>query len=335
MNNNILALGRWLRSTLQAILNSKNKKKEYGLGLPKAALFIILLMLLMPGTKAFAAAVSCGTESAGNGSGYASSGTGQFRDSIFWLDWSCGANTQFNAGDVVTKSWDVGSGIIITATLSNISNGALLPYNSGDWWGDTLNKLYGGVNPIGLGNVSVTDSSGIDFDVIFSATLNGNPIPADIVVAEAEDTGNADENASWTTDGSQWRPIEASGTLDVQFSNANRTIFMSELPNAGGGSLLALTEDVTTLNVNLQSQIGRDALAFGVFIPFDYGDAAGMPDASHYNGVTATGGGSALGTDAYCFADYGNSTVHQCTLSWFDTTRPGCRYARNHHSQWR
>ncbi|CAA6824106.1 MAG: Unknown protein [uncultured Thiotrichaceae bacterium] len=290
MNNNILALGRWLRSTLQAILNSKTKKKEYGLGLPKAALFIILLMLLMPGTKAFAAAVSCGTESAGNGSGYASSGTGQFRDSIFWLDWSCGANTQFNAGDVVTKSWDVGSGIIITATLSNISNGDLLPYNSGDWWGDTLNKLYGGVNPIGLGNVSVTDSSGIDFDVTFSATLNGSPIPADIVVAEAEDTGNADENASWTTDGSQWRPIEASGTLDVQFSNANRTIFMSELPNAGGGSLLALTEDVTTLNVNLQSQIGRDALAFGVFIPFDYGDAAGMPDASHYNGATATGG---------------------------------------------
>ena len=132
--------------------------------------------------------INCPDGSTATGSGYASSGSGLYKDDIFWLDWTCGGTTQFNPGDEVRKSWTGPSGITISATVSNIT-AAITPYNTGVWFGDTLNQLYGGPNPIGLANLNAGEDP--SFDISFSMALNGVPIEADIVTAEAEDTADA------------------------------------------------------------------------------------------------------------------------------------------------
>lgn len=232
--------------------------------------------------------VNCPTEAAGSGSGYATSGTGLYKNDIFWLDWSCGAVTQFNPGDTVNKSWTLSNGLQINAQISNIT-AAIAPYNSGDWGGDTLDNLYSGVNPIGL--VNVTDSQDPTYTVSFSASLNGVSIPADIVTAEAEDSGHVNESATWITDGSAWQPIEAFGALSAQFTNAGKTLFMNNDPDAGGGTLLAFSRDVSSIAVDMKAG-GKEALAFGVFSSFDYGDIkAGYPASQgHYMRKLASGG---------------------------------------------
>lgn len=232
--------------------------------------------------------VNCPTEATGSGSGYASSGTGLYKNDIFWLDWSCGVVTQFNPGDTVNKSWTLGNGLQINAQISSIT-AAMAPYNSGDWGGDVLDNLYSGVNPIGLVNVNQGEDP--SYTVSFTASLNGVSIPADVVAAEAEDTGGTNESATWTTDGEAWQPIDATGTLSVQFSNAGKTVFMNNDPDSGGGSLLAFSRGVSNISVNMQAG-GKEALAFGVFSSFDYGDiASGYPASQgHYMRKSASGG---------------------------------------------
>ena len=231
--------------------------------------------------------VNCPTGTPATGSGYATSGTGAYQDDIYWLDWSCGATTQFNPGDTVNKSWTLPSGLQIDAQLTNLTS-AIAPYTTGNWGGDVLDNLYSGVNPIGLRNV--TDGQDPTYDISFTTTLNGTPLPSNVVVAEAEDTGGA-ESATWITDGDPWEPIEATGQLDVSFSNGGRTAFMSNVADNGGGILLALTEDVSTISVDMQAG-GIEAFAFGVFAPFDFGDvASGYPATNgHYIRPDASGG---------------------------------------------
>jgi Surface adhesin CshA non-repetitive domain 2/GEVED domain len=236
-------------------------------------------------------AITCPVGSTASGSGYATGGIGQYitRNAIYWLDWSCGATTQFNPGDTVTKTWTAPNGISVTATVSNITK-TLHPYNTGSWGGDKLDDLYTGVNPIGLRNLNASEDP--SYKITFSMTLNGVPIPSDIVTAEAEDTGWSNESATWTTDGDPWQPLEAApnSSLKTTFSNGGKTIYMDDNPDGGGGVLVALTENVSNITVNMNAG-GNEAIAFGIMIPFDYGDApATYGSASHYTRRHASGG---------------------------------------------
>ncbi len=229
--------------------------------------------------------VSCPAGSASDG--FATGGSGAYRDEIYWLDWSCGGTTRFDPGDEVTKSWDAGKGLVITATLDNIT-APIRPYDTGDWGGDTLDDLYSGINPIGLANA--TAGTDPQFDVSFAATLNGVPIDADIVVADAEDSSAAEEWLEWTSDGAGFQPIEATGVLEAAFSGGARTLRIEEPGNIGGGTLLALTEAVSTISVDMGAG-GISATGFGVFLPFDHADADGFAAMSgHYLSVSASGG---------------------------------------------
>ncbi len=232
--------------------------------------------------------INCGTETPGSGSGYATGGTGLYRNSIFWLDWSCGAVTQFTPGALVSKSWDLGNGVIVSATISNLT-AAVSPYNTGSWGGDTLDDLYSGLNPLGLSNT--VPSVDPDYDISFSMTLNGNTLPMHIVTAEAEDTGAWNESLTWTTDGDSWRIIDREGSfLDVRFSNAGKTLYMDDQPNGNRGGIVALSDNVSSLHVSMQAG-GTQALAFGVFSPFDHGDAQGFSaEGGHFMRPTGTGG---------------------------------------------
>lgn len=225
---------------------------------------------------------NCGTGSSATGSGYASSGTGAFKDSIWWFDWSCGG-AMFSFGDVVNKSWSLPGGIVVTAQITNISQ-TIRPYNTGEWAGDELVRLYGGLNPIGLANeVAAEDPS---FTITWSASVGGQPIPVDLILADAEDLGGT-EITQATTNGTKWEPIEYSGEVYAAFTLDGDRIIESEPPNFGPGTLLVLSEGVTSTGVQLISE-GRSAIGFGFLLPMDTGDApASYGSSGHYARHTA------------------------------------------------
>jgi uncharacterized repeat protein (TIGR01451 family) len=239
--------------------------------------------------KSVAATVNCPVGTIATGSGYATSGTGTYfgRNAIYWLDWSCGTTKTFVPGDTVTKTWTAPNGIGIKAILSNITK-TLGPYSTGAYGGDRLNKLYGGVNPIGLSNV--INGEDPTYKVSFSMTLNGVAIPADIATAEAESTDGPNESATWTTDGDAWQLLERNGTaLKTTFSNGGKTLYMDDNPDSGFATLVALTENVSNINVTMFAG-GKEAIAFGIFVPFDYGDAPSTyGSAPHYARRHASG----------------------------------------------
>ncbi|MFS4439131.1 CshA/CshB family fibrillar adhesin-related protein [Paracoccaceae bacterium GXU_MW_L88] len=258
----------------------------------RAAFFVVLLavqilILSVPGL-AQAQAIDCGTEQGSTeGSGFATGGTGQYKDEIFWLDWSCGSTTTFPANSTVTKRWSVPGEIEITATIS-ARNVAISPYNTGQWRGDILDSMYSGVNPIGLANtVNGQDPA---YSVSFSATLDGRPLPLDIVVAEAEDTGLGGESATWTTTGRPWELIEGAGMLNMRFNSSGQSVTMTDTVDTGGGTVLGLAQNVSTVNVQMFAG-GKEALAFGIFLASDFGDAPGYDTAGAYLPASASGGG--------------------------------------------
>ncbi|WP_414431143.1 CshA/CshB family fibrillar adhesin-related protein [Alcanivorax sp. IL3] len=231
----------------------------------------------------------CEAGSSASGGGIASGGNGPFRDAIYWLDWNCLGKSVFQTSDVILKSWVYGP-VEIRATVSDITS-PIEPYVTGSWTGDLLDDLYVGVNPIGLGNVDNTNPS---FRIDWEVFLQGDPISAEIIIADAEDTDNGESIIS-ETNGGPWELFAvAPGTNDLQmrFENGGERMLLSSLPGNGVGSFLAMTQGVMTTRHTINTG-GGQALAFGVFIQKDHGDiAGGYPESGgHFASWVAQGGG--------------------------------------------
>lgn len=231
----------------------------------------------------------CEAGSSASGGGIASGGNGPFRDAIYWLDWNCLGKSVFQTSDVILKSWVYGP-VEIRATVSDITS-PIEPYVTGSWTGDVLDDLYVGVNPIGLGNFDNTNPS---FRIDWEVFLQGDPISAEIIIADAEDTDNGESIIS-ETNGGPWELFAvAPGTNDLQmrFENGGERMLLSSLPGNGVGSFLAMTQGVMTTRHTINTG-GGQALAFGVFIQKDHGDiAGGYPESGgHFASRVAQGGG--------------------------------------------
>jgi uncharacterized repeat protein (TIGR01451 family) len=231
----------------------------------------------------------CEAGSSASGGGIASGGNGPFRDAIYWLDWNCLGKSVFQTSDVILKSWVYGP-VEIRATVSDIT-APIEPYVTGSWTGDLLDDLYVGVNPIGLGNFDNTNPS---FRIDWEVFLQGDPISAEIIIADAEDTDNGESIIS-ETNGGPWELFAvAPGTNDLQmrFENGGERMLLSSLPGNGVGSFLAMTQGVMTTRHTINTG-GGQALAFGVFIQKDHGDiAGGYPESGgHFASRVAQGGG--------------------------------------------
>jgi len=231
----------------------------------------------------------CEAGSSASGGGIASGGNGPFRDAIYWLDWNCLGKSVFQTSDVILKSWVYGP-VEIRATVSDITS-PIEPYVTGSWTGDLLDDLYVGVNPIGLGNFDNTNPS---FRIDWEVFLQGDPISAEIIIADAEDTDNGESIIS-ETNGGPWELFAvAPGTNDLQmrFENGGERMLLSSLPGNGVGSFLAMTQGVMTTRHTINTG-GGQALAFGVFIQKDHGDiAGGYPESGgHFASRVAQGGG--------------------------------------------
>ncbi len=213
------------------------------------------------------AVFNCPTGNTSTGSGFATGGTGLYQDQIFWLDWACGGVTNYPAGSIINKSWDAGDGLVITGQVTNITF-AMQQYITGTFGGDQLDNMYPGVNPIGLRGV--TDGQDPQFRVVYSATLNGVSVPLNYVVADAESSDN-DESLSGTTSGTNWTLLESQGVLTTTLTGNSFT--MSDNAGAGVGSAIVSTTGSTVQIDATINQGGLQAMAFGVWTPFDFSDA--------------------------------------------------------------
>lgn len=260
---------------------------------------------------------NCPAGTTATGSGYATGGTGLYRDELFWLDWSCNGET-FATGDTVNKSWTLPSGLVVNAQITNITE-SMTSYITGTWTGDKLDDFYSGLNPIGLTNS--VDSKDPAFDISFSVTLNGKTLPADIVWADAEDTDNANEYLKVTTDGNAFQPLEGIGVLNATFSNGGKTLLLNDLAFAGSGTLLTMSENVSKLSVDMNAG-GKQAIAFGVFIPFDYGDAPNTYASTlgHYVDLSASGGSQP--TTATTVTALTKATITSASTYYLGTQKP-------------
>ncbi len=213
---------------------------------------------------------NCPIGTTATGSGYATSGTGAYLNQIFWLDWSCGATSNFPAGSVINKSWNAGDGLVITGQVSSLT-GPVRTYTTGSWMGDQLDDMYSGLNPIGLRNA--VDGDDPQFNLALSATLNGVPVSLRYVLADAEDAGGAisAESIQATTNGTAWQTVEQQGPVTVINAGSTTTIY-DPTNTPYGSAVVETTGSSITLNMTLTGA-GGTAAAWGIFTPFDYSDA--------------------------------------------------------------
>ncbi len=262
---------------------------------------IVFLLAMLGAQNAFAATITCPAGTTATGSGYATGGTGTLRESVFWLDWSCGATTVFAAGDIVNKSWTLPSGIVITGQISAITE-PITPYVTGTWVVDVLDDLYSGVNPIGLQGVN----GGADptFTLSLSSSYNGSALSLPFVIADAEDTSRVEESITVTTNGSNWSVIELSGPLTV--NNSGSTIVFSDVGNLGGSTALAQTSAANlSLGVSIM-QGGLEALAIAYRTQRDYSDGPASYGGANHIIIP----GLSLGASATAeTADYSSATA--------------------------
>ncbi|EKF75936.1 hypothetical protein A11A3_00540 [Alcanivorax hongdengensis A-11-3] len=241
-------------------------------------------------TVASGVLITCPDGSSSTGGGIASAGNGPYREAVYWLDWNCGSTNVFNAGDSIKKTWNFGPVTIRATLVMNGSSASVYPYDTGDWSGDLLDDLYQGVNPIGL----MVDGGTANYTISWQVFRYGVQIPADVIVADAEDTDGG-EYLQFGTDGAAWEVFArspANPDLVATFSGGGTSLRLdtgNQSPDIG--TMLAMSQGVTqTSHTYLGS--GKQAEAFGVFVQTDYGDLpAGYPESGgHSIRKIATGG---------------------------------------------
>lgn len=136
---------------------------------------------------------------------FATTGTGKYKEQIFWLTWKEGTNgigltdwPNKSRGSKISVGTDLKSGeytwylnpkmrVVVKLTKSK---GKLLPNNSDNYWANGLQYMYGGVNPIML---ATEDGGDVTFSIsIILQTKNGNTWSTvvddkqGVVIADAE-----------------------------------------------------------------------------------------------------------------------------------------------------
>ncbi|HLT67242.1 MAG TPA: CshA/CshB family fibrillar adhesin-related protein, partial [Microbacterium sp.] len=224
---------------------------------------------------------------------YASGGSGAYVGAIDWIDWGA-AGTRIQNGATATSTREIAGNQLVTAcTITNVA-GAVETYRSGSYSGDSLDDLYntGGVgtaNTLTYGLVNVNYNETVGFDFSCDTTLNGEPVAlGGLVVADAESSNASqgeyvqarpfEQDATWriierarTCQTNVIADLSADGTLRLAPDNEQ----CSTRPGAGGGRgpmAIGFMDGATGASVQMHGG-GRSAIALGVVLEADFGDA--------------------------------------------------------------
>jgi len=211
------------------------------------------------------------------------SGTGLYQNQIFWLEWN-----GFNFSNGQTRTFNLGGGLVITATVSNVIGFPVSVGRPEDYGPAAMNKAYPGT-----GFTAIKSCNGClnRFRLTFTATIAGSSVPVDLVVIDAE-SANTGEYLKVTTDGNSWQMLEQfqASNLRATFSNSDKTLELRGNGAPAIGTALAVSTGISNLDFELKGG-GISAAALGVVVANDYGDApASYGDAGHFIRQTFVGG---------------------------------------------
>ncbi len=222
-------------------------------------------------------------------SGYADSGSGLYKSYINWLTWSgTDLDDGIDNGDEVVFPLLCRNGTL-TVTFSNVvgtPQTAYIPNDMQTWSGASVHNLYnisGNSGEALYGDIGYNNSW--SFRVTFNMVIDGQTVNPDIIFVDAETSDNYGESRQVITNGSGWRVIEnavGSNYNVTGFGNTTLTMTRTESPSH---SPICLTENATQLDITESNTNpglgGPQAIAFGVLLPCDHGDAPGYGDPTH------------------------------------------------------
>ncbi|MGB0848039.1 MAG: CshA/CshB family fibrillar adhesin-related protein, partial [Thiolinea sp.] len=214
---------------------------------------------------------------------YPNSGDGLYPGSIGLLDWTGSSlDDGIHDGDIVNfplAGCRTGS---LTATFSNISNAAnaatYIPSDMQTWGGASMYNAYNGA---GTGEALYGGSNAdINFTINWTMNVGGTSVTPDLFVFDAESTAAGSESLSATTDGSNWSLIDSAVGTSYAVSGIGTQTFAITQSEGPSHSPVLLSMDATQIDININAG-GRQAIAFGVLLPCDYGDAPGYGNPVH------------------------------------------------------
>jgi hypothetical protein len=260
----------------------------------------------------------------------ATGGAGRFVSSVDWVTWGSNGDPLDLSGPVTRQSTSTYNGVqfVVSCTVSNAARTGggtpdLHAYLPGTWHGDAFDELYnqggvGGSNT--LVSAIATSAQEVSFDFDCSATLGGNPYPLEgLVVADAEQSSNAEHVTASVADTATWRLIDRYRTPDCTSDSqvtrsdaAGQTTVRLDNPSGGlcaaGPAGVVFADGATSGRVTLRGS-GTSAVALGAVVTFDHGDAdPSYGDAAHALHYAFTGGVVPVGTTALHAADLAHTT---------------------------
>lgn len=218
----------------------------------------------------------------------ATGGLGRFTQSIDWFQWGA-HNAPVGNGTQVNTTRIAGEDLTVSCTISNLSGG-LLAYRPGTWRGDALDDLYnrggtGGANQLQVGLQTATDNQTATFNLACSASYAGQPLQlGGLVFADAEQSRNAEMVAATAPAGTTWHIIDRyrdagctqSTTATRPLGNDTRlqlTGAEAASDCASGPAAVAFAAGASRFTDVTVRGAGKSAIALGVMLSLDFGDA--------------------------------------------------------------
>jgi len=267
-------------TTSAAAIDPIRRRPRHALRLRSAALTgVVALAALLIGAPAYATP--------------ATGGSGLYIGSIDWFQWGVDGVAIPSAGMTKSNTRTIaGKNLVTTCTLSGVS-GNLSAYRSGDWTGDAFDHLYniggtGTSNTLVAGLVTTDDAALVNFTFACSVTYDGAALPmAGLVFADAESsTATLGEYIEATpSPAATWRIIDRARSAGCATSSIATLTAGGKLtlapdgtecsalsPTGYGPAAVAFMQGATSAAVTLKGG-GKTAVALGVVLESDYGDA--------------------------------------------------------------
>lgn len=222
---------------------------------------------------------------------FATGGEGLHKESIDWFDWSAYSEIPLEGVTETNTRVIDGEELTTTCTISNMV-GQLYTYRSGNWVGDAFVNLYnvggtGTSNEMVAGLLNAANGATNTFTFDCAAALNGVPVPLQgLVVADAEASGGSEYISATPNGAATWRIIDryrsdectlaggvsVDGLNTLTFQNFNECNF--QVAGTKGPAAVAFMEGAQSAEVVVSGGTrGRTAVALGVVIDTDFGDA--------------------------------------------------------------
>ena len=215
---------------------------------------------------------------------YPNSGTGNHHGSVGLLDWSTssiGTTNELHDGDVVNFDLPGCRAGTLTARFSNVvvrqSNFDVRDMNT--WVGAPAHRNYNGP---GLGEAFHTQDRDMSFTIDWSMTVNGVNRDPDIFFFDAEASKLGDrEDTTAVTNGGPWQVIENIEGSGYTVSGIGTTTVVLDGTFLPTHIPLLLSQGTTQTSVSMVRPDRGSAVAFGLLLPCDFGDAPGYGDPVH------------------------------------------------------